>query len=71
MIEPSLQLNPVDNLPPDTDPEPGVCLCVILQTGLFVKVGTGVQHACEDFCIELASYDLDLSGEVDSYRSIY
>ena len=31
-IDPSLQSEPVDDLPPATDPEPGVCLCVLSNT---------------------------------------
>ena len=30
-VDPSLQSEPVNNLPPPADPEPGVCLCVILH----------------------------------------
>ena len=41
--DPFLQYEPVDDLPPATDPEPGVCFCVILQTGLVVKVRTYVR----------------------------
>ena len=32
-----LQSEPVNNMPPPADPEPGVCLCVILHILFFVR----------------------------------
>ena len=57
-IDPSLQSEPINDLPPAADPQPGVCLCILSNTtNRPLCESTYWCAIAVDVCIHLYAYD--------------